>query len=50
MESKYPRARTSKQKRGLAFIQDGLTFARVRYSEKSDLDSTRIRRRVNGAI
>ena len=30
IEWKYPCARTSKQKRGWAFIQDGLIFARVR--------------------
>ncbi len=29
---KNPCARTSKQKRGWAFIQDGLIFARVRYT------------------
>ncbi len=31
IEWKNPCARTSKQKRGWAFIQDGLIFARVRY-------------------
>ncbi len=38
---KYPRARTSKQKRGWAFIQDGIIFARVRYYGKSATSTKR---------